>query len=146
MTLRPAPSTLPPLPRKRQRADPRPAIALASVNGTSTRTDNSGLMPENTTQNNTAPLTRRKAIQTNETSSNIRQDKLERINALRIEVRTLVSEIAHAADLELLDLMADEVGSFTRHKAAQEARTWATTAGITLETGLMQLDRAIPIA
>ncbi|SAK16956.1 hypothetical protein UA18_01684 [Burkholderia multivorans] len=43
----------------------------------------------------------------------------------------------------MLDLMADEVGSFARHKAAQEARTWAAAAGVTLETGLMQLDRAI---
>ena len=45
-------------------------------------------------------------------------------------------------DVELLDLMADEIGSFARHKAAQDARTWAATAAITLETGLMQLARA----
>lgn len=40
--------------------------------------------------------------------------------------------------------MADEIGSYARHRAALEARTWAATAGVTLETGLMQLDRAIP--
>ncbi|MEN2470313.1 MULTISPECIES: hypothetical protein [Burkholderia] len=59
-------------------------------------------------------------------------------------MRAFVTEISHAADVDLLDLMADEVGSFARHKAAQDARSWAATAGITLETGLMQLARAIP--
>ncbi|WP_249180584.1 hypothetical protein [Burkholderia ambifaria] len=57
-------------------------------------------------------------------------------------MRKLVIEISHAADVDLLDLMADEIGSFTRHKAAQDARNWAATAAITLETGLMQLARA----
>ncbi|WP_244105752.1 hypothetical protein [Burkholderia gladioli] len=75
-----------------------------------------------------------------------RQGRLARLDALRIEIRTLIAEVSHAADVELLDLMADEIGSFARHKAAQEARTWAATAGITLETGLMQLGRAIPAA
>ncbi|WP_408253225.1 hypothetical protein [Paraburkholderia xenovorans] len=51
--------------------------------------------------------------------------------------------IALGADIELLDLMRDEVGSYSQHKAAQEARTWAGAAGVTLETGLMQLDRAL---
>ncbi len=39
--------------------------------------------------------------------------------------------------------MRDEVGSYSRHKAAQEARTWAEQARVTIETGLMQLDRAL---
>ena len=39
--------------------------------------------------------------------------------------------------------MRDEVGSYSRHKAAQEARTWAGAAGVQLETGLMMLDRAM---
>nr|WP_175686540.1 hypothetical protein [Burkholderia multivorans] len=73
-----------------------------------------------------------------------RQGTLARLDALRIEIRALIVDISHAADVELLDLMADEIGSFARHKAAQDARTWAATAGITLETGLMQLARALP--
>ncbi|RQU12562.1 hypothetical protein DF153_18525 [Burkholderia cenocepacia] len=95
-------------------------------------------------QSNDAPLMRRKAIQTNEALADTRQGRLARFDALRIEIRALITEISHAADVELLDLMADEIGSFARHKAAQDARTWAATAGITLETGLMQLCRALP--
>ncbi|WP_196493542.1 hypothetical protein [Burkholderia anthina] len=73
-----------------------------------------------------------------------RQGRLARLDALRVEIRALITEISHAADVELLDLMADEIESFTRHKAAQDARTWAATASITLETGLMQLARSVP--
>ncbi|WP_244109876.1 hypothetical protein [Burkholderia ambifaria] len=144
MTLRPAPSTPRPLPRKREHAKKRPAIALASVNGTSMQPDSDGLTPAKAIQKNEAPLARRKPIQTNEALADSRQGRLARLDALRIEIRELITEISHAADVELLDLMADEIGSFARHKAAQDARTWAATAGITLETGLMQLDRALP--
>ncbi|WP_198360312.1 hypothetical protein [Burkholderia ubonensis] len=131
MTSRPAPSTPRPLPRKRELAKKRPAIALASVNGTSMQADCGGLTPA-------------KAIQKDEALAEIRQGRLARLDALRIQIRSLITEISHAADVELLDLMADEIGSFARHKAAQDARTWAATAGITLETGLMQLSRALP--
>ncbi|WP_198390488.1 hypothetical protein [Burkholderia ubonensis] len=131
MTSRPAPSTPRPLPRKRELAKKRPAIALASVNGTSMQADCGGLTPA-------------KAIQKDEALAEIRQGRLARLDALRIQIRSLITEISHAADVELLDLMADEVGSFARHRAAQDARTWAATAGITLETGLMQLGRALP--
>ncbi|WP_254212145.1 hypothetical protein [Burkholderia multivorans] len=131
MTSRPALSTPRPLPRKREHAKKRTAIALASLNGTSLQSNNDGLTPET-------------AIQKNEALADTRQGKLARLDAIRIEIRALITEISHAADVELLDLMADEVGSFARHKAAQEARTWAATASITLETGLMQLNRAIP--
>lgn len=144
MTPRPALSTPRPLPRKREHAKKRPAIALASVNGTSTQSDNSGLTPATAIQKDETPLARRKPIQTNEALADTRQGRLARFDALRIEIRALISEISHAADVELLDLMADEIGSFARHKAAQDARTWAATAGITLETGLMQLSRALP--
>ncbi|KWB69253.1 hypothetical protein WL39_07215 [Burkholderia ubonensis] len=89
-------------------------------------------------------LTPAKAIQKDEALAEIRQGRLARLDALRIQIRSLITEISHAADVELLDLMADEIGSFARHKAAQDARTWAATAGITLETGLMQLSRALP--
>ncbi|KVC74682.1 hypothetical protein WI73_05775 [Burkholderia ubonensis] len=89
-------------------------------------------------------LTPAKAIQKDEALADTRQGRLAQLDALRIQIRTLITEISHAADVELLDLMADEVGSFARHKAAQDARTWAATAGITLETGLMQLCRALP--
>ncbi|WP_198345485.1 hypothetical protein [Burkholderia ubonensis] len=144
MTSRPALSTPRPLPRKREHAKKRPAIALASVNGTSMQSDSSGLTPAKAIQKDEAPLARRKPIQKNEALVEIRQGRLARFDALRIQIRALITEISHAADVELLDLMADEIGSFARHKAAQDARTWAATAGITLETGLMQLGRALP--
>ncbi len=144
MMPRPAPSTPRPLPRKRERATKHPAIALVSVNGTSMQTNDSGLSPAKAIQKGKAPLARRKPIQTDTALADARQGRLTRFDALRIEIRTLIAEVSHAADIELLDLMADEVGSFARHKAAQEARTWAATAGITLETGLMQLALALP--
>ncbi|WP_244112502.1 hypothetical protein [Burkholderia gladioli] len=106
--------------------------------------DSSGLPPAKAIQKGKAPLSRRIPIQTNEALAETRQGRLARLDVLRIEIRTLIAEVSHAADVELLDLMADEVGSFARHKAAQEARTWAATAGITLETGLMQLALALP--
>lgn len=143
MISRPAISTPRPLPRKREHAKKRPAIALASVNGTSMRSDSSGLTPAKAIQKDEAPLTRRTSIQTNEALAVARQGRLAQLDALRAQIRVLITEISHAADVELLDLMADEVGSFARHKAAQDARTWAATAGITLETGLMQLARAL---
>ncbi|WP_186151918.1 hypothetical protein [Burkholderia gladioli] len=144
MSLHPAPSTPRPLPRKRERMTNHPAIALVSVNGTSKQTDDSGLSPAKAIQKGKAPLARRKPSQTNKALADTCQGRLARLDALRIEIRTLIAEVSHAADVELLDLMADEIGSFARHKAAQEARTWAATAGITLETGLMQLARSLP--
>ncbi|HIH2751663.1 hypothetical protein L3V59_10810 [Burkholderia aenigmatica] len=71
-----------------------------------------------------------------------RQGRLTQLDDLRIKIRSLIADISHTADIELLDMMADEIGSFARYKAAQDARTWAATAAITLETGLMQLARA----
>ncbi|TKC83956.1 hypothetical protein FAZ69_22770 [Trinickia terrae] len=103
------------------------------------QSDYGGLTPAKTVQRDEAPLTRRK----NEASADARRGKLARLDALRIEISALIADVSHAADIELLDLMADEIGSFARHKAAQDARTWAATAGITLETGLMQLGRAL---
>ncbi|MCA8331497.1 hypothetical protein [Burkholderia cepacia] len=145
MTSRPALSTPRPLPRKREHAKKRPAIALASVNGTSVQSDCNGLTPAKAIQKDVAPLTRRKPIQKNKALADTRQGMLARFDAIRTEIRALITEISHAADVELLDLMADEIGSFARHKAAQDARTWAATAGITLETGLMQLARSTPL-
>ncbi|WP_243712424.1 hypothetical protein [Burkholderia pyrrocinia] len=146
MTSHPALSTPRPLPRKREHAEQRPAITLASVNGTSMQSNNDGLTPKKAIQKDKAPLARRKPIQTNEALADTRQSRLARLDALRIEIRALITEISHASDVELLDLMASEIGSFARHKAAQDARTWAATAAITLETGFMQLNRAtLPI-
>ncbi|ESS40445.1 hypothetical protein P355_2628 [Burkholderia cenocepacia KC-01] len=108
------------------------------------QSDNDGLTPVKTIQKDGAPLARRKPVEMNEALAEARQGRLARFDALRIEIRALIAEISHAADIELLDLMADEIGSFARHKTAQDARTWAATAGITLETGLMQLARALP--
>ncbi|AJY66106.1 hypothetical protein [Burkholderia glumae] len=39
--------------------------------------------------------------------------------------------------------MVDKSGCYARYSAVQEARSWATAAGITLETGLMQIQHAI---
>ncbi|WP_230954592.1 hypothetical protein [Burkholderia cepacia] len=146
MTPRPALSTPRPLSRKREHGKQRTAIALASVDGKAIDSEKRGRSPAKAIQKDEAPRTRRKPIQMNDASADTRRGRAERIAALRATIRDLVVEISHAADVELLDLMADEVGSFARHKAAQEARTWAATAGITLETGLMQLDRAIPVS
>ncbi|MBU9605275.1 hypothetical protein C6P98_14240 [Burkholderia multivorans] len=107
------------------------------------RSDSSGLTPAKAIQKDKSPLARRKSIQTNEALAANRQGSLAQLDALRTHVPDLITEISHAADVELLDQMADDVGSFARHKAAQDARTWAATAGITLETGLMQLARAL---
>ncbi|KML54187.1 hypothetical protein VL15_21860 [Burkholderia cepacia] len=87
-------------------------------------------------------LTPAKAFQKNEALADARQGRLARLDVLRVQIHALIAEISHAADVALLDLMADEIGSFSRHKAAQEVRTWAATATITLETGFMQLARA----
>ncbi|MBJ9750862.1 hypothetical protein I5681_10130 [Burkholderia cepacia] len=108
------------------------------------QSDNDGLTPATAIQKDEAPLARRQPIQTNEALADTRQGRLARFDALRIEIRALITEISHAAVVELLNLMADEIGSFARHKAAQDARTWAATASITLETGLMQLCCASP--
>jgi len=142
VTSRPALCTPRPLPRKREHAKKRPAIALASVNGTSMQSNSGGLPPATAIQNNETPLTRRKPIQIDEALADVRQGRPAQLDALRAQMRKLVIEISHAADVDLLDLMADEIGSFARHKAAQDARTWAATAAITLETGLTQLARA----
>ncbi|WP_236860868.1 hypothetical protein [Burkholderia sp. MSMB617WGS] len=144
MTPRPALSTPRPLPRKRERADKRPAITLASVNGNAVSKRMRGLAPAKALQKNETPHTRRKAIQRNEAPADARRGMHARLDALCIEIRALVSDVSHSADIVLLDLMADDAGSYARHKAAQDARTWAAAAGVTLETGLMQLGRAIP--
>jgi len=146
MTVRPATSTPRPLPRKREAADKRPRLSLAGAvpaHASNDDVNSSGLAPAKAIQTNEAPLARRKAIQKKGSESDSRLANLARIDAVRIEIRKLVDEIALGADIELLDLMRDEVGSFRRHKAAQEARTWANAAGVQLETGLMMLDRAM---
>ncbi|WP_230385669.1 hypothetical protein [Burkholderia pseudomallei] len=144
MTPRPALSTPRPLPRKRERANKRPAITLASVDGNAVSKRVRGLAPAKAIQKNDTPRTRRKAIQRNEAPADARRGMHARLDALCIEIRALVSDVSHSADIVLLDLMADDAGSYSRHRAAQDARTWAAAAGVTLETGLMQLGRAIP--
>ncbi|NYH13457.1 hypothetical protein [Paraburkholderia bryophila] len=146
MTVRSAISTPRPLPRERERAEKRPQLSLAGAVPAHASNDDlssSGLTPAKTIQKDEAPRARRKPIQTNEGQSDPRLTNLARLDALRIEIRQLVDVIARGADVQLLDLMRDETGSYSRHKAAQEARTWAGAAGVTLETGLMQLDRAL---
>ncbi|MDR6481097.1 hypothetical protein [Paraburkholderia terricola] len=146
MTARPATSTPRPLPRKREAADRRPRLSLAGAvpaQASNHDVNSSGLTPAKAIQIDEAPLARRKTIQTKEGESDTRLATIARIEALRLEIRELVEVIALGADIELLDLMRDETGSYSRHKAAQEARTWAEQARLSIETGLMQLDRAI---
>ncbi|WP_035552170.1 hypothetical protein [Burkholderia sp. 9120] len=133
MTVRAATSTPRQLPRKREAADKRPRLSLA------------GAVPAHASNNdvNSNGLVPAKAIQKKASESDTRLANLAQLDALRIEIRLLVDVIARSADVQLLDLMRDETGSYSRHKAAQEARTWAGAAGVTLETGLMQLERAL---
>ncbi|MFM0391221.1 hypothetical protein [Paraburkholderia phytofirmans] len=133
MMVRPATFTPRPLPRKREAADKRHRLSRAGAVRSLASSDDingSGLAPA-------------EAIQTDEGQSDSRLATLERITALRLELRQLVQHIAHGADIGLLDVICDEVGSYSRHKAAQEARTWAEQARLSIETGLMQLDRAL---
>ncbi|MFM0479089.1 hypothetical protein PQQ81_01020 [Paraburkholderia strydomiana] len=142
----PAISTPRQLPRKREAADKRPRLSLAGAvpaHASNDDVNSSGHAPAKAIQKDGAPLARRKPIQMNEGQSDSRLANLARIEAIRVEIRKLVEVIALGADIELLDLMRDEVGSYSRHKAAQEARTWANAAGVQLETGLMMLDRAM---
>ncbi|MFM0002612.1 hypothetical protein PQR57_16445 [Paraburkholderia dipogonis] len=146
MTVLRATSTPRPLPRKREHASIRSRHSRAGAVPAQTSSDDvdiSGLTPAKTIQKDEAPLARRKSIQTNEGQSDSRLATLARIAALHLEIRQLTDVIALGADIELLDLMRDEVGSYSRHKAAQECRTWAEQARLTIETGLMQLDRAL---
>jgi hypothetical protein len=131
--VRPAISTPRPLPRKREPADKRARLSLA------------GAVPAHASNDdvNCGVLTPANAIQKDEGQSDSRLATLAQINAIRHEIRHLVDVVVHGADIELLDLMRDEVGSYSRHKAAQEARTWAEQARLSIETGLMQLDRAL---
>ncbi|WP_255580937.1 hypothetical protein [Caballeronia sp. dw_276] len=122
---------------------PAQAIETMDVDPLARPDDSNGLTPAKAIQKDDAPLARRTTIQKDEGESKTRLAMFARINALRIEIRQLTEDVVLAADVELLDLMRDEVGSYSRHKAAQEARTWAGTAGIQLETGLMMLDRAL---
>ena len=144
--MRPAISTPRPLPRERESAKKRGALGqLRSIPSRTSNHDDkrNRLAPVKTIQKDDAPLARRTAIQSKESESKTRLAASARIDALRVEIRELVEAVALTADIELLDLMRDEVGSYRRHKAAQEARTWAGAAGIQLETGLMMLDRAL---
>lgn len=142
--IRPAISTQRPLPREREHAKKRGALGkLRAVPAHSPNRNGNGLTPADAIQKNDTPLTRRTTIQTTEGESKNRLAMFARIDALRIEICKLAEDVALAADIELLDLMRDEVGSYSRHKAAQEARTWAGAAGIQLETGLMMLDRVL---
>ncbi|WP_244744893.1 hypothetical protein [Paraburkholderia terricola] len=133
MMVLPATSTPRPLPRKRDAADKRPRLSFA------------GAVPAHASNDdvNSSGLAPAKAIQKKESESVTRLATIARIEALRLEIRKLAEVVALGADIELLDLMRDEVGSYSRHKAAQEARTWAEQARLSIETGLMQLDRAI---
>jgi hypothetical protein len=143
MTMLAAASTPHPLSRQRGDADKRPRLALASAvpaQPSKSKGTNNGLSPA--IQKKEAPRARHKAIQTNEAPSD-RRGNLARIKALSIEIRSLTEAIVIGADVELLDLMRNEVGSYSRHKAAQEARTWAEQGRLSIETGLMQLERAM---
>ncbi|SPV14114.1 hypothetical protein [Burkholderia cenocepacia] len=111
MTPHPALSTPRPLPRKREHAKKRPATALASVNGTSTQSDCSGLTPAKAIQRDKAPHTRRKSIQTNEALADTRQGRRTQLDDLRIKIYSLVTNVSHSAAIAPLDLMTDATTS-----------------------------------
>lgn len=146
MTLSAALSTPRPLPREREHAAKRARLGLAgavpahaaNINGNS-----SELSPAKTIQVNEAPLSRHKPIQTKKGQSASRPANLSHLEALRVEIHSLIESVALGADVELLDLMRDEVDSYCRHKAAQHARMWAAAVGIELKIGMMQLDHAL---
>ena len=142
--IRPAISIPGPLPQEREHAKKREALGkLRAVPAHNPNPNGNGLAPAKAIQKDDAPLARRTTVQTKEGESKTRLAMFARIDAVRIEIRKLAEDVALAADIDLLDLMRDEVGSYSRHKAAQDARTWAGTASIQLETGLMMLDRAL---
>ena len=146
MILASALSTPRPLPREREHAEKRARLKLAGAVPAHTADidgNSSGPSPAKTIRVNEAPLARRKPIQTKKGQSASRLANLSRLEALRVEIRSLIESVVLCADIELLDLMRDEIGSYSRHKAVQDARTWASAASVTLETGLMQLDRAL---
>jgi len=145
-TVHPAISTPRPLPRKREPEDKRPWLSLTGAVPAHASNDdvkNIRLSPAKAIQKDEAPLSRRKRIQTNEGLSDFRLATLARITALRLEIRQLVEAITLSADIELIDLMRSEVGSYSRHKTAHEARTRAKQARLSIETGSMQLDHAL---
>lgn len=145
MTLSSATSTPRPLPRSRGNGGEKIRLAHGADARDAEASNSSGLLPA--IQNDEAPLARRKAIQIDETPTDRLARRLEKMRTLAGDVRSLVSEVQLAADVDLLDLMRDEVGSYSRHRAAQDARTWAEQARLSIETGLMQLERALrPIA
>lgn len=154
--MRSATSTPRPLPRQRNTAEKRGAWAplrAVPAHASNVEGQTSGLTPANPIQtmdvdplsrtDNSRGLAPATAIQRNESESNSRLAALARIDALRVEIRALVEVVSLGAEIEVLDLVRDELGSYSRHKAAQEVRSWAGAAGIQLETGLMMLDRAV---
>jgi hypothetical protein len=146
MTVRPAISTPPPLPRKREHADKRPRLSLAGAVPAHALNDDvncSGLSPAKAIQKDEAPLARRKPIQANEGQSDSRLATLARIDAIRLELHQLIESVARTVDIDLLDVLCKEKGCFSRHKAAEEARTWAEHGRLSIETGFMQLERAL---
>lgn len=144
MTLSAAPSTQQPLSRQRDNGTERLRLSVAAdVPAQRQEVDGKCERPSPSVQSNEAPRMRRKPIRTNETLSETRQGNLARIQMLGAEICRLTETVVLGADIELLDLMRDEVGSYSRHKAAQEARVWAEQGRLSIETGLMQLERAI---
>ncbi|CAG9220234.1 MULTISPECIES: hypothetical protein [Burkholderia cepacia complex] len=49
---------------------------------------------------------------------------LTQIDDLRVKIRSLIADISHAADIELLDRMPDEIGSFARHRGQRVDREY----------------------
>ncbi|WP_257835045.1 hypothetical protein [Burkholderia glumae] len=143
MMARSALSTPSPLPHVRENRRHRAAMTPASVDSPAIAANKRGHSPAKAIQNDETPLTRHTSVQTNETPVLLHQGMTTRIEALRSKIRSLVAEITHAADVALLDLIADKAGCYVHYQAVREARDWAATAGITLETGLMQLGHAL---
>ncbi|OXI34953.1 hypothetical protein CFB89_09610 [Burkholderia sp. AU16741] len=49
---------------------------------------------------------------------------LTQIDDLRVKIRSLTADISHAADIEPLDPMPDEIGSFARQRGQRVDREY----------------------
>ena|ERR1700737_3163666 len=145
MTVRPALSTPRPLPRKREHAEKRDSLAhtgAGPARASNDSIDGSRLSPAKPYRDEgSRAAAQPDHIQMNEGEA-FRLPTLARIERLREQIRELVDAVAHAADIELLNVMRDERGSMSRYRSAEDARGWASDAGRQLEVGLMMLDRA----
>jgi hypothetical protein len=94
------------------------------------------------TTNGTVPAPE-KHVQTDEREPASRLAYIARIERMRGELAELVDDIARANEVEVLDLMREPQGPYSRFRTASEAGDWINEGRRSLQVGLMMLDRAI---